>query len=66
MLAKIKPGTVVFELASAGCLNKDEACGHRFIYIPAQGLPAKYSAAAAAGLMFECILLFLEKNKWKN
>jgi len=56
ILEKIAPGTMLFELASVDCLDRGEARGYPFEYVPAPGLPAKYSARAAAAIMAKSIL----------
>ena len=61
ILEKIKPETIILELASVNCLDKDKIGGCQFQYIPAPGLPAKYSAAAAANLILDIII-----KQWKK
>lgn len=52
---KIQPGAVLIELASVSCLEKEDTGKYLFKYIPAPGLPMKYSAINAADILFECL-----------
>jgi shikimate 5-dehydrogenase len=51
---KLNPSAAIIELASTPCL--DAVINGVGNYIPAPGLPAKYSADAAAELMYDCIV----------
>lgn len=66
VLCKVKPETIIIELASVCCLDKDNAGKYPFKYIMAQGLPAKYSAESAADIMLEAMEYSINKNYGKN
>lgn len=53
-LDKIAPDTLFIETASTPCLNKEKV--KNFTYLPAPGLPQKYSASSAGKLMMKNIL----------
>jgi dipicolinate synthase subunit A len=55
VLKRIQPKTVIIELASSPCLDRDTLGKYPFKYITAGSLPVVFSAMSAADIMLDCV-----------
>lgn len=69
-LEKIKENSVILEIASVNCLDKNLLNDFKIKYILAPALPQVYSTESAAKIMLECIMKQFKKlnvfNKYKQ